>query len=108
MNHPVRLAVAGLALLCTLTSFVSAEVKEVKFDDGTLKLKYSVDDSGQKQGQFLENYPTGKTQVKAVYKDNELDGLWTEFTEKGKVRVNARYKAGKLDGLYTEFGEKGE
>src|SRR5208283_4346587 len=102
-----RSCLVSLSLLCLLTALASAETKEEKFDDGKLKLKYTVDDSGQKEGPYLENHPNGKLKVKAVYKKNELEGTYTEYNEKGKVHITATYKAGKLTGTYTEFTEKG-
>jgi hypothetical protein len=104
----LRSLLAGLALLWMIAAVAAMETKEENYEDGKIKLKFSVDDAGKKQGTLIENYPNGKTKLKAVYKDDQLDGQVTEYTEKGKVRLTAHYKAGKLHGLYSELGDKGE
>lgn len=106
MNY--RSLLAGFCLLWMVAAIAAVETKEEKFDDGKTKLKFAVDDAGKKQGPLLEYFANGKTKLKAVYKDDELDGQLTEYTEKGKVRLTAQYKTGKLHGLYSELGEKGE
>lgn len=107
MNRRYPLLALTLLYLCTgLTGADTA--KEEKFGDGTIKLKFTVDDAGKKQGAYVEFYPTGKNKLKATYKDDELDGLRTEYTEQGKVRLTANYKAGKLHGVSTELTDKGD
>jgi antitoxin component YwqK of YwqJK toxin-antitoxin module len=92
----VRFPLSGLALLCLVTALISAETKETKeekFEDGKVKLQYTVNEAGQKEGAFVEYHPNGKAKVKGTYKKGELEGLLTEYNDKGKVIVSATYRA---------------
>jgi len=106
----VRFPLVICTLLCLFAALVSAETKETreeKFDDGKVKLKYSVNEDGQKEGAFVEYHPNGKLKAKGTYKKGELEGLLTEFNDKGKALLTATYRAGKLNGGYTELTDKG-
>jgi hypothetical protein len=97
--------VAGAAF--GLAAALFAESVEEKFPDGKLKLKYSTDKEGRKDGIFLEYRESGKPKFKATYKADELNGPYTTYHENGFPFITASYKKGKYSGAYGEKDEKG-
>jgi hypothetical protein len=100
------LAAAGLSL--GLSAALPAESVEEKFPDGRLRLKYTTDKDGKKDGVVTEYFPNGKVKLKATYKADELNGAWTSHHENGVVAISASYKKGKLHGAYVEKSDKGQ
>jgi len=95
------------SLLLVLAALASAGTIEKKFPDGTLRLKYDIDEKGDRDGTYEEYHPNGKMKIKAVYKDDKLEGPYKSYHENGKLHINAAYKDGELSGLYVEETEQG-
>jgi len=54
-------------------------------------------------------YSFGRPEVKANYKDGELDGTYIEYDKKtGKVQKEVNYKKGKQHGMYRFYNPEGE
>src|SRR5262249_46281589 len=103
-----RLALFGTLLLLLAGTGANAGTIEKKYPDGAIKIKYQIDDKGDKEGTFEEFYPSGKPKIKAEYKADKLEGTYHSFHENGKPNINATYKDGQLNGSFTEFGEDGQ
>jgi hypothetical protein len=103
----IRHLSAFVCFLLFLPLALAREIEE-KFPDGKVKLTYTVDDAGIKNGAYLENYENGKPKVKATYAGDELNGAYTSYFENGKTQRSATYKKGKLDGTYKEWSETGQ
>jgi len=99
----------GTALLLTLLfgAASTAGTIEKKFPDGKLRLKYAINEVGDRNGFFNEYYPTGKLKVDAAYKGDQLEGPYKSFHPNGKAHITTTYKGGKLDGTFTELSEAG-
>ncbi|MBL8798098.1 MAG: hypothetical protein JNM56_29645 [Planctomycetia bacterium] len=95
-------------LFLGVVSLAVAGTIEKKYPDGTLRVKYAIDDNGDKEGVYEEFYPNGKLKVKATYKADVQEGAFKSYHENGKLHVTATYKAGKLEGLYVEENEQGQ
>jgi predicted HicB family RNase H-like nuclease len=53
---------------------------------------------------FIQNgFESGKKKTEGHFKDDELDGLWTEFDQNGEKWIETNYKNGKKEGLETKF-----
>jgi hypothetical protein len=98
---------AVVALTALISALVMAGPIEKKYPDGTVEVKYSINDEGDKEGAYEEFYASGQTKVKANYKTDKLDGPYKSFHENGKALISATYKGGKLSGLYTELTDQG-
>lgn len=96
------------SLLVLVTAIASAGVIEKKHPDGTPRLKYEIDEKGDKDGAYEEFHPNGKAKVKAVYKGDKLEGPYKSFHENGKPYVTAVYRDGELTGSYLEETEQGQ
>jgi len=59
-----------------------------------------------KNGTYVK-YNDLHIKVMATYKDDKLDGPYTEYYENGNIKVKATYKEDKLDGPYIEYDENG-
>lgn len=95
-------------LLFGLYSAATAGTIEKKYPDGTLRVKYSIDDQGDKDGSYEEFHPNGKPKVKATYKDDVQEGPFKSYHENGKTHITAVYKAGKLEGAFIEENDQGQ
>ncbi len=72
------------------------------YADGTVKLRYDVDENGRRHGNFTELYRDGQVKVRARYRAGELDGAYATFHPDGSKHVYAKYKKGALHGKYTD------
>lgn len=86
---------------------LAREVEET-YASGQVKLRYSVDAEGRKEGVSVEYYENGKVRVRAEYRADQLDGTYATFHENGKPNVSAAYRKGKLEGDYTERTAEGK
>lgn len=102
------------AFACALTLgllwAVAARADETveKFAGGNVRLRYSTDAEGRKNGACLEYFENGKLKIKASYLAGELSGTRVEHYESGRVKVKADYKAGQLHGPYADFFDSGK
>ena len=104
----LRRTILTCILLFGMFSIAPAGTIEKKYPDGTLRVKYSIDDNGDKEGSYEEFYPNGKLKLKATYKDDVQEGAYKSFHENGKAHITAVYKDGKLSGAYSEENEQGQ
>jgi hypothetical protein len=103
----VHRIVAGMMFLFLMCACAVAGTIEKKYPDGTVKLKYSIDKQGDKNGGYEEFFSDGKPKIKAVYKDDKLDGPYQSFHVNGKPHISAIYKGGELSGAYSEASDEG-
>jgi hypothetical protein len=102
-----RTILSGI-LLFGMFSIAPAGTIEKKYPDGTLRVKYSIDDNGDKDGSYEEFYPNGKLKLKATYKEDVQEGSFKSYHENGKTHITAVYNAGKLEGAFSEENEQGQ
>jgi len=95
-----------LAGLCVAT--VPARDVEETFPNGPVKLRYSVDAQGRKDGPAVEYHENGKIKVRSAYRAGLLDGPYSSFHDNGRPHVSASYQQGKLDGEYSERTATGD
>ena len=53
-------------------------------------------------------YKFGRIQQESHYKDNQLDGVYKEFSSRGDLQKEINYKDGKQHGKMRYFNEEGE
>jgi hypothetical protein len=94
--------------LLGIVSAAPADVVEEKYPDGAIKLKYTTNAKGEKDGNYEEFHLNGKPKIKAAYKADKLDGSYKSWHENGKPDVTATYKAGQLAGAYAETTDQGQ
>lgn len=104
----LRRAILTVILLFGIVSLASAGTIEKKYPDGTIRVKYSIDGQGDKDGSYEEFYPDGKPKVKANYKEDVQEGPFKSYHENGKTHITAVYKAGKLEGAFVEENDQGQ
>jgi len=100
------LCIMAAILLAAPRGLLAGEVVE-KFDSGKTRLKYATNAEGQKNGDYVEYYESGRPKVKASYKADKLQGLYTEYFDSAAVRVRAAYVDGQRHGGYQELDEQG-
>ena len=72
---------------------------------------YKIKEFFSKVGNRLDKvgwYENGQKSEESTFKDDKLDGLYTEWYENGKKRSEVNYKDGKKDGLQTNWYENGQ
>jgi antitoxin component YwqK of YwqJK toxin-antitoxin module len=57
---------------------------------------------GKYDGPYIEYGQQGQIKLRAYYKDNQLDGYWSQFSF-GRLENSATYKNGQLDGPSFEY-----
>jgi hypothetical protein len=108
MLKSARSLLLVFAVAFLVCAWAGAGTIEKKYADGTLKLKYEIDEKGDKEGAYEEFYPDGKPKVKATYKGDKLNGPYKTFHENGKPAITAAYKDGELTGSYVEETPEGQ
>src|SRR5262245_58374218 len=98
-----RTLLLSVVLLTLFSAGAGGAVIERKYPDGKLRLKYEIDEQGDKTGSYQEFYPSGQVKLKATYKADQLDGPYETFRDDGKPILTATYKDGKLNGPLTRF-----
>lgn len=107
MNRPCRplLWLSCGAMLLAVSALASGaygdEVVET-YADGSIRLRYETNESGQAHGKYIEYHPNGKLKVVTQFKDGLRDGSYTEYRDNGRVRIRTTYRGDELQGNYTE------
>jgi hypothetical protein len=107
LSRAAHLSLAMLLALFLTSTARAAEVIE-RYDNGLVKAKYVTNAAGQKIGDYLENYPTGKIKLRCNYKADQLDGSWISYYESGGIHIKTAYATDQLHGPYLEQDEKGK
>lgn len=77
-------------------------------DSGALLRRYSVNEAGQKHGDFEEFWPDGTTFIKATYEEDLLDGRELRYFPSGKRHTVVTWNRGVLSGRWERFFESGQ
>ena len=77
-------------------------------DSGALLRRYSVNEAGQKHGDFEEFWPDGTTFIKATYEEDLLDGRELRYFPSGKRHMVVTWNRGVLSGRWERFFENGQ
>ncbi|MGA2501092.1 MAG: hypothetical protein ABSH20_25425 [Tepidisphaeraceae bacterium] len=102
------LGMIGLsAALCAALGAAAPNVVEEKYDNGTVKSRYTMGPDGKKSGPYTLFFENGKVQEQGIYKEGELDGPQQLNHPNGKIKLKQEYKAVQLNGALAEFDEKG-
>lgn len=88
------------AAVAFAAAFSPAALKPIveKFDDGKVRLNYTVDEQGRKQGSYKEYREDGKLKVSTSFRDDVMDGQYTRYDEKGTAVEVIGYRLGKFHG----------
>lgn len=97
----------SLTLLLVLTALAADKPVVENYADGTKKLTYSVNPTGEKQGPLNEFFPSGKRRITTNYNNGKKNGAHTELFESGKVRLRANYLNDEYHGKLQELNEDG-
>lgn len=65
------------------------------------------DNDGDRQGPWMYYHANGRLRSKDMYKDNELNGTYTDYYDSGVREDSTTFKEGKVDGLYYEHTRSG-
>ena len=60
---------------------------------------------GKRQGEWRQNYESGKPKAKGVYVNDMLEGEVTYFHPNGKPRMKGHFRKGKMHGIWYYFDE---
>ncbi len=100
---------ALVAALCLLgpRPVMGEEVVETA-DDGTVRVRYEVDEQGRKHGSFVRYHSNGQVALRAQYAEDKRNGLERTWTEAGILRWAHTYKRGILHGAHKTYDAKGQ
>lgn len=75
--------------------------------DGKIKLRYSVDEQGNRHGQLEEFAPNGTRVQLAFFAHGQLDGGFRQWSDAGKLLRSCAYRKGVLHGQSEEHRDDG-
>ena len=102
----ICLAIGGFSLCGA--SFAAAETVVERYAGGQVKAEYNTNDEGQKIGPYIEYYESGVVKIRAIYRNDQLNGKFASYRPNKKLSLRALYRLGKLQGEYVEYGEAGK
>lgn len=72
------------------------------------KVVDAIPDKGQKDGKFIQSYPTGELQVEGEFLGGKRIGVWTAYFLTGNKQSENNYHNGKLDGKSITYYPNGQ
>jgi antitoxin component YwqK of YwqJK toxin-antitoxin module len=80
------------------------------YDSKELKAKYYVSrkEPGLKQKEYKEYYKSGKIKIECVYKDDNIEGLYSYFYENGQKAMEGNFVHGVKEGAFIEYHPNGK
>ncbi len=100
------LAVISLALSWGPRPLCAEEIVDTA-EDGTVLLRYEVDEQGRKDGAYARFHPNGRPAVKATYAAGQRHGLERTWDASGVLRSAHTFKHGVLHGAHKTYDEQG-
>lgn len=77
---------------------------EQYFQDGQPKLKATIKDGIQYEGEYTTYYPDGTRLLQGTYLEGKKHSSWYHFNEDGSIRLIKVYRAGKVQEEYPKNG----
>ena len=106
-----RTAIAAFAFLALAVAASAQETNPyeriVKWPSGNLRERYTVDEQGNKHGNYERWAPTGARVLSDVYAHGKLHGQHREWTEKGAPICQMTFQDDVLDGPCETYYENG-
>jgi hypothetical protein len=103
------IALAASLWLAPLQGGAPAPPREIaeSYPSGAVKVRYSLDDDGRRNGPYSEYFEDGRVKIRTAYRAGELEGAYEAFDPKGAVLQKSNYQKGLLHGSYYEKSEDG-
>lgn len=100
--------VATALVLVAAAAVAPREETTETWPDGKPKKRYTLDDAGRLQGDYLEWWENGRLAVHTNYSNGGMEGNYVSFYDTGVAHVTAKYWRGKLNAAYREDGPDGK
>lgn len=111
MPGATQIAVAVLACFALAATPAAQEPapneRIAKWPDGALQERYTVDEQGQKHGNFERWTASGVRTLSQVYSHGKLHGMHREWTETGTLICQMSFQDDRLNGVFETFHEDG-
>ncbi|MBC7884043.1 MAG: toxin-antitoxin system YwqK family antitoxin [Saprospiraceae bacterium] len=99
----------SIFLLIIVLSSCEKKKTETKYDSGNIKESYSVNNEGNKEGEYVFYYESGKIKEKAIYVNGMLTGARLLYHENGQIEIEEMYnEKGVLEGPYKVYYASGK
>jgi antitoxin component YwqK of YwqJK toxin-antitoxin module len=105
---PDKLPVVLILLFSLFISVSCQKTEKAFYPDGSPKSSIPKDRHGRLNGEAKWWYENGSIQIIADYKNGQLDGEITRFTETGRKQSESSYIHGRKNGLEAEWNINGE
>jgi antitoxin component YwqK of YwqJK toxin-antitoxin module len=80
-----RLACAAVLAGLVVGASAHGNVREVRYADGTLKVRYEVTEKGRPDGSYIGYHRNGVVRTRGVYVNGKRHGLWLHVDERGYI-----------------------
>lgn len=77
--------------------------KQLLYSNGNVFIKYSEDDEGKKQGEYVKFFINNDVEEKGYYKDNLLEGEYVKYFKKDALKERSFYKDNLLHGISKKY-----
>ena len=78
------------------------------YNNGKASEVYTVNDKGQKNGEYQSYYENGKLAMKCTYEHDQKNGPSKAYYKNGQLERKCMYKNDEYDGPYEEYEENGK
>ena len=76
-------------------------------DSSNILAEGLIDETGGKDGDWQDFYPSGELRAKGLYRNNVQSGKWTFYYKNGKKEQEGSYLRGLYDGQWVWYHENG-
>ena len=80
-----RLACAAVLAGLVAGASVQGNVREVRYKDGALKVRYEVTGEGRPDGSYVGYHRNGVVRTRGLFVAGKRQGLWLHVDEKGYI-----------------------
>jgi len=79
------LACAAVLAGLVAGAWAQGNVREVRYKDGALKVRYEVTETGRPDGSYVGYHRNGVVRTRGLFVDGKREGLWLHVDEKGYI-----------------------
>jgi antitoxin component YwqK of YwqJK toxin-antitoxin module len=66
-----------------------------------------IDEQGNRNGAWIDFYPTGEVRAEGFYQNNQQSGQWTYYYKSGSIEQKGRFERGRYNGAWTWYYTNG-
>lgn len=100
-----------LYLIVLTTFLIGCQLKKVenKYSNGNKMEEYTINKNGEKEGDYVAYFESGKIKERCTYIKGNYNGVRTIYFENGNIEIEEPYtENGQLNGIYKAYYPEGQ